>query len=374
MKLAAESNNYSQFIISRTYDIPPKKIVIKSLATANPAKKVTQGHVYKVLGETFKLKQDEKELYRKILLSGPIKTRYFGLDYDEQIVLQKQDDLIARFTKYARLIAAEASRESLEKAALKSTDIGCLVVNTCTGYLCPGLSSYLAEDLHLDSSVRVVDIAGMGCGAALVNLECASKMMPYDSRAALSVAVEICSATFFMGPEPDLVVSNCIFGDGASAAIVTCVDKNDNENVATLLDFESLVLPKERESLRYRWEQGRLRNMLDKRVPITAARGAKKVAEKLLQRNRLGMNEIDFWAVHPGGSVVLEKIREVLGLSSGALDYSHQVLRDFGNMSSPSVMFVFEKILRKGNPKSGQKCILLSFGAGFTAFAGLVEF
>jgi predicted naringenin-chalcone synthase len=350
------------------------KVVIKSLATANPPRKVTQKQVYQFLSSKLNLEGCEGELYQKILLDGPIKSRYFGLDYDEQILLTDQDHLIERFAKYAPLVAAEAARKSLAKAKLSPEHVGCLVVNTCTGYLCPGLSSYLAEDLNLDSSIKVVDIAGMGCGAAIPNLECASKMAPDDNRVALSVAAEICSATFFLGPYPDLVVSNCIFGDGASAAVVARVNQHDHTSLATLLDFESLVIPKERESLRYRTEQGRLRNMLSKKVPTMAAKNTKQIVQKILDRNGLEMGDIAFWAIHPGGSLVLEKTQEELKLPAEALDFSYQILRDYGNMSSPSVMFVLEKILKTARPKPKQKCLLLSFGAGFTAFAGLIEF
>jgi predicted naringenin-chalcone synthase len=350
------------------------KAVIISLATANPPKKVTQERVYQFLSSRFKLEEQEQQLYSKILLNGPIKTRHFGLDADEQILLQDQDHLIERFLKYGRLTAAQATRKALKQAKLGSEDVGCIIVNTCTGYLCPGLSSYLVEDLRLDSSVKVIDIAGMGCGAAIPNLECAAKITTSDGREVLSVAVEICSATFFMEPEPDLVVSNCIFADGASAAVVSGADGTDHRKIVTLLDFESLVIPKERESLRYRSVQGRLRNTLAKKVPVVAARAVKEVMDRILERNGLSKEQIAFWAVHPGGSLVLERIQKELELPAGALDFSYQILRDYGNMSSPSVMFVLERILKKAKPKKNQKCLLISFGAGFTAFAALTEF
>lgn len=350
------------------------KTVIKSIATANPPRKVTQERVYQFLSSRFKLEGEEKRLYEKILRDGPIKTRHFGLDEDEQILLQDQDQLIERFLKYGKLIATQAVRKALKQAKLGPEDVGCIIVNTCTGYLCPGLSSYLVEDLHLDRSVKVIDIAGMGCGAAIPNLECAARMTLPDNRVVLSVAVEICSATFFMEPEPDLIVSNCIFADGASAAVVAQTKDNDSKGIVALLDFESLVLPKERESLRYRSVRGRLRNTLAKKVPIVAARGVKEVMNRILERNGLKQDEIAFWAVHPGGSLVLERIQKELQLQAEELNHSYQILRDYGNMSSPSVMFVLERILKKAKPPKNQKGLLLSFGAGFTIFAALVEF
>jgi predicted naringenin-chalcone synthase len=350
------------------------KAVIKSLATANPPKKVTQERVYQFLSTRFTLEEQEQQLYRKILLDGPIKTRHFALDADEQILLQNQDHLIERFVKYGRLTAASAAQKALEYANLGPKDVGCIIVNTCTGYLCPGLTSYLAEDLRLSRSVKVIDIAGMGCGAAIPNLECAARMAVSDRRPVLSVAVEVCSATFFMEPEPDLVVSNCIFADGASAAVVSPANSNDSGRILTVLDFESLVMPKERESLRYRSVQGRLRNTLAKKVPVIAARAVKEVTDRILQRNALARKDIAFWAVHPGGSLVLERIQKELELPGRALDCSYQILREYGNMSSPSVMFVLERILKRAKPGRKQKCLLLSFGAGFTTFAALAEF
>jgi predicted naringenin-chalcone synthase len=350
------------------------KAVIKSLATANPPKKVTQQGVYQFLNSRFKLEEQEQQLYKKILLNGPISTRHFGLDADEQILLQDQDHLIERFVKYGRLTAANAAQKALKHAKLGPKDVGCVIVNTCTGYLCPGLTSYLVEDLRLSRSVKVIDIAGMGCGAAIPNLECATRIAVSDRRPVLSVAVEVCSATFFMEPEPDLVVSNCIFADGASAAVVSPANSNDSGRILTLLDFESLVMPKEREALRYRSVQGRLRNMLAKKVPVIAARAVKEVTDRILNRNGLDREQIAFWAVHPGGSLVLERIQKELELPAGALDCSYQTLREYGNMSSPSVMFVLERILNQAKPGKNQKCLLLSFGAGFTTFAALAEF
>jgi predicted naringenin-chalcone synthase len=107
---------------------------------------------------------------------------------------------------------------------------------------------------------------------------------------------------------------------------------------------------------------------------VVAARGVKEVTGTILKRNGLVPDEIAFWAVHPGGSLVLERIHKELKLPAGALDFSYQILRDYGNMSSPSVMFVLERILKKAKPKRNQKCLLLSFGAGFTIFAALMEF
>ena len=187
----------------------------------------------------------------------------------------------------------------------------------------------------------------------------------------LSVAFEVCSATLFMGAAPDLVVSNCIFADGAAAAVL---DRSGTTGPACLLDSEGGVFPQHREALRYRWEDGRLRNSLSARVPAIGARTALQVAGRLLQRRGLTIADVAHWAVHPGGTVVLDRVADVFGLERGDLQDSYDVFREFGNMSSPSVLFVLRRILDLRRPRPGELGMLLSFGAGFTAYATLVAF
>ena len=349
--------------------------VLHALATANPRRYATQQEVFRFLEAHFSMEQAEHDLYREILLDGPIHGRYIAVDDDEQICSNDPDQNIERFLKYGRQMGSQAARNAMRQAQLQPADVGGIVVNTCTGYLCPGLSSYLAEDLGLRSLTSVLDIAGMGCGAAIPNLECASRLaMSAGDRAILSIAVEVCSATFFMGKEPDLVVSNSIFGDGASAAVLTAQDDASSKGLMRLLDFESGVFPEYRDHLRYRSQGGRLRNVLHRNIPVIGARTTAQITRRLLSRHALTLKDIDWWAVHPGGTSVLERIQKELGLASDQLRFSYEVFQQYGNMSSPSVMFVLDKIVREGKPTRHQRGLLLSFGAGFTAFAAFVEF
>ena len=354
-------------------------IVLKALATANPSRYATQKEIYDYIVAHFELKPRERQLYEKILIEGPIKGRYLGIDYDDQMCELSPDQLIARFTKFGRMIGAEAARKAMDMAGIKAADIGGLVVNTCTGYLCPGLSSYIAEDLKLKNSIKVMDLMGMGCGAAIPNLECTASIAARGADGPmLSVAVEICSATFFMGASPELVISNSIFGDGAAAAVVDVARNGETQSganpVVRLIDFESGVFPDHREHLRYRTEQGRLRNSLSMQVPAIGAKTIAEVSGKLLARHKLEARHIDHWVVHPGGTKVLDEVAAVLGISQEAIRFSYAVFENYGNMSSPSVLFVLRKLLDEAKPSRGQKGLLLSFGAGFTAFAALVEF
>jgi predicted naringenin-chalcone synthase len=380
--------------------------VLSALATANPQRYATQEEIYAFLVAHFAMRPEEKDLYRQLLMEGPIRGRHIAVDVDEEICSQDPDCLIRRFATHSRRVAAEAARTAMDQASLGPPQIEGLIVNTCTGYLCPGLSSYLVEDLGLPAFTSVLDLMGMGCGGAIPNLEAACRMIQSEAKkTVLCVSVEICSATFFLGPDPDLIVSNSIFADGAAAAILRAEDPAGSPvcsvpvrafeetpdgvttnafpaptvppkgaSVARFIDFESVTWPRYREQLRYRSQGGRLRNVLTRNVPVLGARAAAQVAQRLLDRHGLTQEAIDWWVVHPGGTQVLSAVQRQIGLAPERLRFSYEVFRDYGNMSSPSVMFVLDRILREAQPESGSRGLLLSFGAGFTAFAALIEF
>jgi len=375
------------------------KAALTALATANPRRYATQQEVCAFFERHFSMEPRERALYRELLLEGPIRGRHIAVDEDEEICQQDPDSLIGRFERHGRKLAAEAARKALDQAGLAPDQIEGLVVNTCTGYLCPGLSSYVVEDLGLPAFTSALDLMGMGCGGAIPNLEAGCRMIQSGARkTVLCLSVEICSATFFRGPDPDLIVSNSIFADGASAAVLQAnligevpsfkceVSSGDralqtshfqlhtSSGLVRFLDFESVTLPEYREKLRYTTQGGRLRNVLTRSVPAIGAKAVGQVTQRLLDRNRLGPSDIHRWIVHPGGTQVLKAVERHLGLTPETLRYSYEVFREYGNMSSPSVMFVLDKVLREAAPLPGEKALLISFGAGFTAFAGLMEF
>lgn len=349
---------------------------IRSLATANPPRYIKGEEAYRAMIRYFDMAADERDLYRRLLVEGPIRGRYISIEHDPQCMDLSPDQLLARFQQSGTAIASQAARDAVAKAGLRPQDLGGLVVNTCTGYLCPGLSSYVAQALDLPPSIHVMDLMGMGCGAAVPNLQCASGLLAMgngEGKPILSVSVEVCSATMFMGPEPDLIVSNCLFGDGA-AAVVLDRDGDNGGGLVRLIDFESAIFPADREALRYRHENGRLRNVLSKRVPILAGRAIRQVVDRLLARHGLSGDKIHHWIVHPGGETVLQQVEKELGLGEDSLRFSYEILHEYGNMSSPSVLFVLKRLLEQVRPQRKQLGLMLAFGAGFSAFAAMVEF
>ena len=214
------------------------KIILKGLGTATPPLYATQEEAYEFFTEHFPMEPAEQNLYRRILLDGKIKGRYLGMDAKTDALETDPDRLLARFLKFGRTTAVAAARLALAEADVETAEITGMIVNTCTGYLCPGLSSYVAADLGLSPSIRFQDLMGMGCGAAIANLEAAVGILTRSGEGpVLSLAVEICTATIFPSHEPELIVSNSIFGDGAAAAVFDLAPDKRPGGLARMVDF-----------------------------------------------------------------------------------------------------------------------------------------
>lgn len=348
------------------------KPLICSVATANPDLYLTQAEAYRFYDEHGLMPDRQQALYSRLLQDSRIQGRYFGMDDPREILDETPDAQIARFTEHGRKIAAQACRTALDTCRLTPADLGGVVANTCTGYLCPGMTSYLAEDLGLRNDVKAIDIMGMGCGAAIPNLECGCGMLHRTSgRPVICVCVEICSATHLIDDDPGLTVSNAIFGDGAAAVVLRDAADAGNCNGPVLLDFETGLFPRHREALRYRSQAGHLRNVLTPRVPRIGARCLEQVTRRLLSRHTVQISDIRWWAVHAGGTEVLRQVAAGLDLSFDRLEVSNSIFERYGNMSSPTVLFALKELMDRGQARG--LGLILAFGAGFTAFAALAD-
>jgi predicted naringenin-chalcone synthase len=346
---------------------------IIALGTANPALRVSQEDSFQAYVNLTPLSDKAKSLLQRIFVNNhSIGYRHFGMDSLADVLCDSQDELIARYRKFAVQVSVEAANKALRQAGLAPGDVDGVVINSCTGYLCPGLSSYIAEALPLRADVWPFDLQGMGCGGALPNLQTAYNFLQaHPDSNVLSIAVEICSATLFFDEAPDILISNALFGDGAAAAVLT---NRPGSGGIRLKGFAAGLYPQDRQHLYYRTERSKLRNVLSVEVPAVGARRGREVIDRLLAATGRIQEEVDHWVVHPGGQKVLNAFQEALDLPSEALAASRAVLYNYGNMSSASVLFVLDEVLRSSRPRPGDSGLLCSFGAGFGAYAGLVEF
>jgi len=289
------------------------------------------------------------------VLSGDsgIQKRHFALDSLEQAWSRGAQELNEAYEKEAPDLAVSAIQNAIAKSGHRLDEVDAVFVSSCTGYLCPGVSSHLAERLGLRADVFLQDMTGLGCGAAVPLLRAADGVLARNPDAVVvTVAVEVCSAAFYVEDDFGVLISTCLFGDGAAAAVWV-----GNKGEWKVSDFSSLHIPEEREKIRFTNANGRLRNQLDRSVPDLAAATVEKLYEK---RQR----EPQAWVTHGGGRDVIDALEHVLPV--GELTLARGVMRDYGNLSSPSVLVALERFLDQENANV-EHVWMCAFGAGFSA-------
>ena len=334
---------------------------LRSLATAVPPNSFTQEDCWNAMQRgnfLATLKPRSVVLMEKIFTNGTsgIARRNLALESIIAPFGHGAETLNNNFEREAPALAATALLDALRKAGKVASDVDALFVCTCTGYLCPGVSSHLAEQAGLRHDVFLSDLVGQGCGAAIPMLRAAHGFLAANPQAVVAtVAVEICSAAFFANDDPGVLISLCLFGDGAAAAIWTAEGAPGEWQAG---HFTTTHRPAEREKVRFVNSEGKLKNQLHRTVPALAAEA---VAELFTLRTA----EPDQVLAHSGGRDVVEALESVLPYE---LIETREVLRDHGNMSSPSVMFALERRLTEARADD-RRLWLTAFGAGFAAHA-----
>ena len=334
---------------------------LQSLATAFPPHAFTQAECFQILndsGAVDGLRSRSRELLRKVLTGDSgIETRRFSDPDLAKTFGRDAGQLHQHFEQQAPRLASEALLKACDLASLKPSGIDALLVCTCTGYLCPGLSSYISEILGLRPNAFLQDLLGLGCGAALPLLETARGLLAANPTATIAtVAVEISSAAFYLNDEPGVLISLCLFGDGAAAAIWRGETQGGQFRFQ---NFRTIHKPEHREKIRFVNVGGRLKNQLHREVPELAADA---VSELFGMRSGTPERLI----AHTGGRDVIEAIERVI--PAHRLDATREVLRRYGNISSPSVLAALEYSLST-DPES-ESLWLTAFGAGFAAHCG----
>ena len=344
------------------------------LGTAVPPRSFTQAECWQALERAHRpeITPRTRAILQGILThDNGIERRSLALDDLGESFDLDPDTLHRRFSRHAPALASEAAGRALHDADLGGEDIDAVVVSTCTGYLCPGLTSYVAEALGLRPDVVHLDLVGQGCGAALPNLATAEALLAAQrAENVLSVCVEVCSAAFYLDDDLGVLVSACLFGDGAAAAVVSSKPREGARRVRWR-SGESLHAPRHRDALRFEQKGGMLRNILTLPVPKLAGEHARQVLDAALAREEVARQEVAGWVMHAGGRKVLEELQHRLHLAPGDVGTSAAVLREFGNLSSPFVLFVLQRALAERKP--GGLWWMSSFGAGFSCHGALLE-
>jgi predicted naringenin-chalcone synthase len=276
------------------------------------------------------------------------------------------------YREHAPPLAMAAASRALEQADVDPSAITHLITVTCTGFNAPGIDSALMTGLGLSPTTQRIQVGFMGCHGAINGLRVARALTLADSNACpLLCAVELCSLHFRYGWDEDRIVANALFADGAAAVVAAGRRSTDRVGIDwSVQDTGSCLVPDSEDAMTWRIGDHGFEMTLSARVPDLIARHLRPWLETWLDKNGLTLDSVGSWAVHPGGPRIVSAVCESLGLPADATAVSREVLAEFGNMSSPTVLFILDRLYRAG---AARPCVALGFGPGMFAEAALLS-
>ena len=287
---------------------------------------------------------------------------------------QAQND---RYAEIARSAAVDLARRALATAELSPSQVDFIVSVSCTGFMIPAVDAYVAEALGMGPRLARLPITESGCAGGVVGLARALDFLTaHPDRTALVLALEFASLTFQRGDRSATnVVSTAIFGDGGAAVVLVGADHpRARSGLARVVAAESVFFPATTHLMGFHLRNSGLHIILDKALAPFVRREVASGVDKFLAAQGLKRSDITRWVMHPGGRRIIEVMAERLGLDKSDLAPTEAVLSEHGNMSSVTVLFVLDEILRRERPRAGERGLLGAFGPGFGAEFALVEF
>lgn len=342
---------------------------ILAVGVANPRQRYGQREIYDLISRYSPFYRSER--IKHIFMNSDIDYRHMYFDIDSINPAETSDELHDRFHRGAIEIGAEAIERCLQSKDMGLAEIDCIIVVSCTGYLCPGLTSLLIKKLNMRTDIQRADLLGMGCAGALPGLQRAFDFVKaYPQKKALLLTVEICSACYYIDDSLETVVGNAICGDGAAAVVV---GTTDDAGIPKIVGFETLLEPSFIDSVGFGQRDGKLRIILSKDIRDIAGSLGKKVIGSLLEHHHLTNDQITHWILHSGGRKVIDNLQKEMSLSDEQIRHSKCVLKHFGNMSSPTVLFVLNETLKHSAPQPRDRAVMLAMGPGLALEAALLQ-
>ncbi|MFD2513064.1 type III polyketide synthase [Pontibacter locisalis] len=363
------------------------KSYICAIGTANPPFKIPQMQVADFMAKALQFdEQDTRKLKALYRVSG-IGQRYSVLqDYTRENgdftfypntpslepfpTVQQRMEL---YRKHAVDLSEDAVRSCLENSSVNLQDLTHLITVSCTGMYAPGLDIELVERLSLSSCVQRTAVNFMGCYAAFNAIKLADAICKSNPEAkVVLVCTEICTIHFQKHAEQDHLVSNALFGDGAAAVLMQ--GQPCQEVCLELQSFHCDLAPAGKRDMAWHIGDTGFEMTLSSYVPDLIKKGIKELTDRLLQGLKTKISEINLFAIHPGGRRILEVIEQELGMTREDNRFAYQVLRDFGNMSSATVLFVLKALMETLTSKEQDEPVLsFAFGPGLTLESMLLK-
>jgi predicted naringenin-chalcone synthase len=277
------------------------------------------------------------------------------------------------FAEHAGPMAVELSRRLVDgKQGFCPEDVTHVITVSCTGFVNPGSDWQIVNELGLSPAVERYNLGFMGCYAALPALRMARQFcLARPEAVVLVVAVELCSLHMQMQTNADNILANALFSDGAAGALVSARAPQAGQPALGLNDFMAALAPEGQGDMAWTIGDRGFNLVLSSYVPDVIEANLGRIVGDLLSPQGMNISDIDLWAIHPGGKSILDKVEQSLGLAPEQIAASRSVLRDFGNMSSATSLFVLRELLT--NAAAPKTITAMAFGPGLTIECGLFE-
>jgi alkylresorcinol/alkylpyrone synthase len=340
------------------------EIAIASAATAVPSFCIGREEVKSYMQQVFSIESGRLEAMMAVIDNSQVKQRYCIHPVDYIVRPRPLAQISREYQEHSICLGRKVATECLERAGIGPREIDLIVTVSCTGVMIPSLDAYLINDLGFRTDVRRLPITELGCSAGAAALAKASEFIrAFPGSTALVIAVEIPSLTFQRGNTSQAnLISTVLFGDGAAAAVVTGRAHPGPRIIGT----DSYLFPHSLDAMGFDLKDNGFHIVLSKDVPQLIRDDIKRLIDSFLARHNLTRKQISAFIFHPGGQKLLSFIQDELGLSRCDTQFSWDVLRDYGNLSSASVLFVLQEWLTKRIMATGDYGLLAAFGPGFS--------
>lgn len=354
--------------------------ILESVGTANPPFKVAQSDAANFMLQIEGLSSATKNRIGAIYSRSGIDYRYSCLNdygtvpdefefYPQNWLLEPAPTTAIRNQKYGYWgleVAEIAVKNALKQSTIKPAEITHIITVSCTGFSAPGLDIHLIKRLGLDPTVNRTLIGFMGCNAAFNGLKIAHAICQSDDKArVLLICVELCSLHFQIENSLQSVVINALFGDGAAAAILASLSPEESLGKLAYIDGYSLLLEDSLDLMTWNIGNTGFTMTLSPEIPTVIAQKLPGYLQPFLDKHNLQQEALDFWAIHPGGRQIIDRIKSTLELKDELVYNSYQVLRQYGNMSSATILFILKSLMQKHQEGvTYQNGIALGFGPG----------
>lgn len=317
--------------------------------------------------------QDERFIkkVKKIFEGAAVDKRYSIMDPESVFTATSFEDKNDIYSREIIILGEQVLQKALKKTNWNPETLDYIITVSCTGIMIPSLDAYLVNKMKLRQDIVRLPVTEMGCAAGISGIIYAKNFLKANpGKRAAVIAVESPTATFqlddFSMPN---IVSAAIFGDGAACCLLSSYNEDSGPEI---LDEEMYHFYDAEHMMGFKLTNNGLKMVLDIEVPETIASHFEDIIHPFLEKNNLKIKNIDHMIFHPGGKKIINKVESLFSELGKNINSTKEVLKQYGNMSSATVLYVLEQIMDE-NPQAGEKGLMLSFGPGFSAQRVLLQ-